>query len=147
MEDADRSKKVTIASLLCYVLLASPLIIAEIVILARTYNNPCDKPLQTFILVCIVTQGVSVLFGIIGHFVPPVKNILAVFGIFFIVWMGLGASWIAKSNDCSAIVPDLYKLSLAVVIIYFAMIGIAFCVGICLVCVGGAVLFAKKEDV
>eukprot|EP01117_Protostelium_nocturnum_P003711 TRINITY_DN14995_c0_g1_i1.p1 TRINITY_DN14995_c0_g1~~TRINITY_DN14995_c0_g1_i1.p1 ORF type:complete len:186 (+),score=56.79 TRINITY_DN14995_c0_g1_i1:90-647(+) len=127
------------------------LILAQIVILLLG-ESECDKPLQEFIIVLLV---IEMIFGAIGatflmcnHFwgksddgtniklayssFKIFTNCFAFFFIiFFIVWICLGASWLGRTKNCKEEAEGLYNVSLASVILYFTISGIAF-IGSCI---------------
>eukprot|EP01117_Protostelium_nocturnum_P011382 TRINITY_DN4129_c0_g1_i4.p1 TRINITY_DN4129_c0_g1~~TRINITY_DN4129_c0_g1_i4.p1 ORF type:complete len:241 (-),score=26.49 TRINITY_DN4129_c0_g1_i4:153-875(-) len=117
-----------------YFLFTFPLVVSEGIILDRTFGTPCNRPLQTFIIVCCITKGISLIIGILGFIflfcLPsslsakfvcygPLKlnnYIRIMFFLFHIVWTAIGASWLSQSFSCNS---ELVKLTTSVVTINF----------------------------
>ncbi|PRP72768.1 hypothetical protein PROFUN_07668 [Planoprotostelium fungivorum] len=124
------------------VLLFTFLILAQLVVLLL--DDDCDKPLRLFVIVILVAElfvfGVGGGFLLCNHFYSHaedgtrvktayngfkmVTNCCTFFlFIFFLIWICIGASWVARVDVCE---KHLYNLSLATVIIYFSIMGVTF---------------------
>eukprot|EP01117_Protostelium_nocturnum_P014957 TRINITY_DN5750_c0_g1_i1.p1 TRINITY_DN5750_c0_g1~~TRINITY_DN5750_c0_g1_i1.p1 ORF type:complete len:293 (+),score=68.90 TRINITY_DN5750_c0_g1_i1:78-956(+) len=100
------------------------IIISEIVILSRDYNKYCERPLQILLIVFIFLQlaiPISFLLALVKPSKPMLYYSVLALAVFSLTWSSVGATWISQSPVCKTTSPQLYKLSLAVVIISFTL--------------------------
>lgn len=117
-------------------------LVTSAVILSKTWNLSCDKPLQTWLLVftarILFTAPIRLYYYIRTTSNRPIASAAIQFEKFLkivtFVWFIVGQAWLYSSSTCSSTASTLYIYCLVLIIIVYVSLALPLLVllGLCL---------------
>eukprot|EP00743_Colponemidia_sp_Colp-15_P006625 GILK01007142.1.p1 GENE.GILK01007142.1~~GILK01007142.1.p1 ORF type:complete len:299 (-),score=40.19 GILK01007142.1:163-1059(-) len=139
-------RQMCIVGLTSSAIFLTSILASEATVLALEWHNACDRPLKFWLLVSAVLQIVSFPFEVevrrrAIYGIPPnqdrgygIKLIKSLTGLTKFVWFLVGNTWVFQSVTCATDSPHVYRLSMALVLIQYAVLCAPIILMICLLC-------------
>eukprot|EP00741_Cyanophora_paradoxa_P000185 tig00000402_g179.t1 len=136
------------AALVCSIALSIGEVAAQIIVLFITWEQSCQQPLRLWVIVRVVLQmmsfPLSVFFG--ANDAPreeeaasasqraTLARLSTALNLCSFGWFIVGNVWTLQAESCAATSPHLYRLCLALIIVFYCLMALPYIFGLCLLC-------------